>query len=276
MIDVGTGPTIVLVPGIQGRWEWMRPTIDALSTFARVVSFSLAGEPGASGSFDSGPGFDDFLGQLDAVLDRARLERAILCGVSYGGLIAVRFAARRPKRVTGLILVSTPSPRWRLDDRLRGYCRRPNASAPLFCLEAMSRFVREISATHDNWNERLRFAARHARTVVAAPMSPTRASRRALLADAEDFVPDCRRIHCPTLVVTGDPDVDRVVPTHQTMEYIELIEGARAAILERTGHLGTVTEPARFAAMVREFVDQCVDLTAEAGRHGRAAAGRHR
>ena len=276
MIDVGTGPAIVLVPGIQGRWEWMRPTIDALSTFARVVSYSLAGEPGASGSSDSSSGFDDLLGQLDAVLDRARLERAVLCGVSYGGLIAVRFAARRPDRVTGLVLASTPSPRWRLDDRLRGYCRRPRASAPLFCLEAMSRFVREISATHVNWNRRLRFAARHARTVMAAPMSPTRASQRALLADAEDFVSDCRHVHCPTLVVTGDPDVDRVVPTHQTMEYVGLIEGARAATLERTGHLGTVTESERFTAMVHEFVDRFVDVTGEAGRHSHAAGGRQR
>ena len=29
MIDIGTGPPLVLIPGLQGRWEWMRPAVDA-------------------------------------------------------------------------------------------------------------------------------------------------------------------------------------------------------------------------------------------------------
>ena len=33
MIDVGSGTPVVLIPGLQGRWEWMAPTVDALQDF---------------------------------------------------------------------------------------------------------------------------------------------------------------------------------------------------------------------------------------------------
>ena len=50
-------------------------------------------------------------------------------------------------------------------------------------------------------------------------------------------------------------------PTHMdhvvygpSSEYIRLIAGARSVILERTGHLGTMTRPDAFAALVHDFV----------------------
>ena len=43
----GDGPPLVLVPGMQGRWEWMTPTVDALARRFRVATYSLCGEPGA-------------------------------------------------------------------------------------------------------------------------------------------------------------------------------------------------------------------------------------
>lgn len=275
MIQRGTRHPIVLVPGIQGRVEWMRPTIDALSAVGRVVSFSLAGEPGADRPFDRTVGFDEFLSQIDEVLDRSAIERATLCGVSFGGLIAMRYAARRPNRVESLILVSTPSPDWHMDNRIRRYCRRPRLSAPLFALEASLRFLREMTATFDTRNDRVRWIARHARTVLSAPMSPVRAAQRAMLADAEDFVTDCHQVRCPTLVVTGDPRLDRVVPIVQTLRYAGLIEGARVARLDQTGHLGTVTRPERFAEVVRGFLE-ANEADSTAARMSHAAAGGRR
>ena len=43
----GNGPPLVLVPGMQGRWEWMTPTVEALARRFRVGTYSLCGEPGA-------------------------------------------------------------------------------------------------------------------------------------------------------------------------------------------------------------------------------------
>jgi len=66
---------------------------------------------------------------------------------------------------------------------------------------------------------------------------------------------DCARIAAPTLIVTGEPHLDYVVPVEGSSEYLRLIPNARAAVLRQTGHLGSVTRPREFAALVRAFVE---------------------
>ena len=108
MIDIGTGPPLVLVPGLQGRWEWMRPAVEALAERFRVLTFSLAGEKDSDIALPRDGGFDTYVRQIDAVLDRAGASSAIICGVSFGALIAFRYATLRGRsraathpRVTG-------------------------------------------------------------------------------------------------------------------------------------------------------------------------------
>ncbi len=137
MLDVGSGPTLLVIPGIQGRWEWMQPTIDALAREFRVITASLPGEPGVDMPFDEGTDFDSFVQHIDGVLDAAGVPDAVICGVSFGGLIALRYAARRSHRVRGLILVSTPGPRWKLKPHLAWCARWPTLGSPLFALGAV-------------------------------------------------------------------------------------------------------------------------------------------
>ena len=94
IIDRGTGTPIVVIPGIQGRWEWMGPAIDALAARCRVITFSLADEPTSGAVFDERRGFWSYVDQISDALDAAGLDRAAICGVSYGGMIAAAFAAR--------------------------------------------------------------------------------------------------------------------------------------------------------------------------------------
>ena len=80
MVDVGTGIPLVLVPGIQGRWEWMEPSVDALARDCRVITASLPGEPGVDTSFDADADFDVFVRHLDDIFDASGVANAILCG----------------------------------------------------------------------------------------------------------------------------------------------------------------------------------------------------
>ena len=43
IVDRGSGPPLVLIPGLQGRWEYQHATVDALSSSFRVITFSLDG-----------------------------------------------------------------------------------------------------------------------------------------------------------------------------------------------------------------------------------------
>ena len=59
VVDCGAGAPIVLVPGIQGRWEWMKSGLASLAERVRVISFSLADEPSSGYPFQTEPGFDN-------------------------------------------------------------------------------------------------------------------------------------------------------------------------------------------------------------------------
>jgi pimeloyl-ACP methyl ester carboxylesterase len=254
IVDVGTGPPVVLVPGIQGRWEWMAPAVGALARRCRVVTFSLCGERGSGVPIDGGLGFDCHVAQVERALDRVGLARAALCGVSFGGLIALRVAAKRPERVTHLVLVSALSPRWRPDGRVRRYLEWPRLAAPFFVLGAPLRLGPEIAAAFPDWCGRLRFAATHAARVARAPFAPRLMAERIRLEQAIDLEPDCAAVRAPTLVVTGEAGLDRVVPVEGTLDFVRLIPGARHVVLERTGHLGLVTRPDAWATIVSDFV----------------------
>lgn len=269
MVDIGSGPPLLLIPGVQGRWEWMGPAVDRLKDRCRVISFSLAGDAGSGRRFDPTRGFDNYVDQIDEALAYAGTNDVAVCGVSFGGLVALHWAARRPKRTKALVLVSTPSPDFKPDCRVEWYLRAPRLLSPLFAAQSPFRLGPEIWRAFDGMGARARFAGRHLARIVRSPSSPTRMAERARLLAAMDFNEACGRVSAPTLVVTGEPGLDRVVPVSGTRSYTDRIDGARHATLARTGHIGLVTRPDRFADLVGQFVHE---TTGEAHPSGQVAA----
>ena len=245
---------LVMVPGIQGRWEWLRPTIAHLNGRIPTSCYSLCGDFGSGCRLDPAAGFDNYLRQLDAVLDRIRAKRIALCGVSYGGVIALRYAATRQDRVSALVISSSPSPAWKPNARQGAYIASPWISTPLFLATAPARLLPEIYAAFPDWPSRLSFCAMHMARVLAAPALPPLMAARIREEQLIDFVPDCTRICIPTLVTSGEPELDAVVPVEATRQYVSLIPGAKYAIIERTGHLGLLTRPDRYAGIVSDFI----------------------
>ncbi len=256
MYSNGSGPPLIVVPGIQGRWEWLRPPLDALQRHCRTVSYSLGGDFGAGWRNDPSLGFENYLRQLDQVFDQAGIERAALCGSSYGGFIALRYAATRPHRVSRLILASSPSPGWKPNPRQSGYISRPWISTPAFLATAPARLWPEIDAAFDSASERLAFCATHMLRVFMAPAIPSLMAGRIVEQQSIDFAADCASVTCPTLVTSGEPHLDTVVPVAATRQYLSLIPGAKYAMIERTGHLGLLTRPETFASIVAGFVER--------------------
>ncbi len=258
MREFGQGPPIVLIPGIQGRWEWMRLPIRALARRHRVLTFSLSDV----GQMPRGPGtsedarsmFDRWVDHIDRGLDRAGIESAAIAGVSFGGLIALRYAATRPARTTSLVLVSTPAPTMRLSAEQARYVAYPRLALPLFALRGAQRLAPEVWAAHETWVSRGRAALAHSVHVASAPSSPVRMAAWVQAWRETNLVDDCRRVVSPTLVITGEAGLDRVVPVASTLEYVKLIAGARHVTLPRTGHMGLMLRPEAFAEAVSTFV----------------------
>ena len=66
--------------------------------------------------------------------------------------------------------------------------------------------------------------------------------------------------------MTGEPDLDKVIPTVDTAAYLHLIPGARLVVLPRTGHIGLSTRPEAFAALIHDFIAH--DVVAAEARRG--------
>ena len=255
IIDRGGGTPIVVITGIQGRWEWMKPTIDALAERCRVITFSLADEPSSGGRFNEDRGFFSYVDQVRDALDAVGLQRAAICGVSYGGLIAAAFAARHPGRTSSLVLVSALPPSWRPDARVRFYLRAPRLLTPLFMLASL-RMWREIRVAGDGFISGVATAAQLGWLSLAHMFSPSRMARRVRLLTAANLAADFSGTTArstPTLVITGEQTLDRVVPVQMTHEYLRLWSGAQVATLARTGHLGSMTRPKDFAELAVPF-----------------------
>ena len=270
MYTQGIGYPVVVLPGIQGRWEWMRPTIEALGTGHRVITESLAELRPA---IDSDSLFLEWMRAVDGLIERSHERKVSLVGVSFGGLIAACYAARRPDRVTSLILVSTPSPIWK-PSRGDVFCARyPRLAMPFFGARAMRRLLPEIYSARETWHQRGQLLKEHLRRIVKAPMTPSHAAQWVREWMAYDISDECRKIKVPTLIMTGEPTLDRVVPVDRTLQYLKLIPGATHSALPGTGHIGFVSKPARFAQIAGQFIytanteDRQKPLVAARARH---------
>src|SRR4029077_11003082 len=102
--------------------------------------------------------------------------------------------------------------------------------------------------------DRVAFACGQAATLLIAPVSVSRLAQRARLLRHLDVEGDCARVSAPTLVITGDCALDRIVPVAGTERYEQLIAGAQHVAIPRTGHLGCNTRPQEFARLVHDFL----------------------
>ena len=254
MIDLGKGSPIVLIPGLQGRWEWMRPAVEALAKHHRVVSFSLCDERTSPFPCDPARAFENYVAQVGTAMDRAGLREAAIVGVSYGGLIAAEFSARHPERVSALVLASALHSHWRPNQDQQRFLRSPRLLSPLFAANARARMQPEVAAAFPAMGARLRFMASQGARVARAPASPSRMARRVVWATGHRFA-DPRTITARALVLTGEATLDHVVPVQVTEQYMKELQSAQRVVLERTGHIGLVTRPDSFAEILGRFVD---------------------
>ena len=79
---------------------------DQLATFCRVVLFDKAGV-GLSDPVPKVRTLDDRAAEIEAVMDAVGFGKAVLFGMSDGGLASIVFAATRPERTRALILTGT-------------------------------------------------------------------------------------------------------------------------------------------------------------------------
>jgi 3-oxoadipate enol-lactonase len=106
-VDIaGDGPLLILLHGIGGNRTNWRAQLPAFAPHFKTVAWDARGY-GASDDYDGALAFDDFVADLERVIDWFGTKRAHLLGLSMGGRIGMRFALAHPDRVATLSLVDT-------------------------------------------------------------------------------------------------------------------------------------------------------------------------
>ncbi|MBA8956799.1 alpha/beta fold hydrolase [Actinomadura namibiensis] len=118
----GPGRPILLLNGMYATQRYWRGLLPLLTGRYRVVTFDgrARGKSGTSSDYSFAGCLDD----ITAVLDATGLQRPILAGWSHGAALAVRYAARHPDRVAGVVCVDGGYPMDPIDDAFRAKVRK--------------------------------------------------------------------------------------------------------------------------------------------------------
>ena len=259
-------PTLILLHGGPGfDHTSYKPAYSALADIAQVIYLDHRG----NGRSDAGPRESWTLAQwgddVRAFCDALGIDKPIVLGVSFGGMVAMSYATRHPDHPGKLILVTTEAKgdsylerRVELFEKFGG----PEVGAL-----ARRRFL-EVKGQMDE-------AAVAAWRNLAMPhytrRSRAEAMGRAIVrqdvlhwftrpGDGEghrfNFLPDLHRIACPTLVMGGEDDPMTPIEAQADIAAALPKHLVRFERFADCGHGVIADQPERGLALIRDFISR--------------------
>jgi len=241
-------PPLLLAGSLGTDMSMWDPQVDALAGRFRLLRYDLRGH-GASPA-PAGPySMADLGSDLLALLDRLRIERANICGLSIGAMAAMWVAAHAPERVHRLVLCCTSA---RLDDEARATYReraalvRERGLTPIADAVLSRWFTPSFAEARPQTLERMR------RILIATSREGYAGCCEALA--AMDLTPELGSITSPTLVIAGEDDP--ATPPAHGRRIAENIAGARLSLVPHAAHLANIERAELVTALLMRFVDR--------------------
>jgi pimeloyl-ACP methyl ester carboxylesterase len=238
----GDGPPLVLLHAAAADARQWRPQLAGLSDDFTVIAWD---EPGVGRSSDVWAefglaGYAAALAGLIEMLDAP----AHVCGLSWGGTVALELYRRRPQAVATLVLADTYAG-WKgslPEDEVRA---RVNAVERILADPAATSTLPGLFADDPPGDVVELLAA------VASVVRPE--SLRVVLAamaeaDLRDVLPN---IEVPTLLIWGEHDARS--PLAVAREFSRAIPHAELVVIPGAGHMSNLERPEQFNAAIRAF-----------------------
>jgi pimeloyl-ACP methyl ester carboxylesterase len=262
VIEIGEGPPLLLVHGHAGCWQNWLENIPYFARDRRVIALDLPGF-GWSPMPAHEISITNYASALDELCERLAIDAAAVVGNSMGGFIAAELAIRHPQRVERLALIAAAG-------LSRHYIRIPisvmanpriNSELAYKLLAAPYPRARLMSLRRRTRKLALLTVVRHpekisppmAAYLIAGSGRPAAAKASIALA-TYDFRDRLGEIACPTLVLWGENDF--VIDAGAADRYERLIPNSRKVLFADTGHVPMVERPARFNAVLEEFLSE--------------------
>jgi pimeloyl-ACP methyl ester carboxylesterase len=103
-----SGAPVVFVHGLGGNFHFFDAQLEHVSHRARAIAYDQRGCGGSALAPRKKYDLDTLAGDLGAILDAARAERAVLVGHSFGADVISQYAGQHPERVAALVLLDPP------------------------------------------------------------------------------------------------------------------------------------------------------------------------
>jgi proline iminopeptidase len=270
--EVGNGlPLVILHGGPDFNHNYLLPELDRLSSAFRLIYYDQRGR--GKSSRGVAPETVDISSEVDD-LDRLRryfgLGTIALLGHSWGGLLAMEYAALHADHVTHLILLNT-APASHADLRRNREQREAVEAVTLAKMRSIAD-TREYAAgdiEKDAEYYRAHFSNAFARSeqledvvgrlrshfapedIVKARAIEARLYAQTWLSFDYALVDRLRNVKVPTLIVHGDRDL---IPLACATNVAEAVSGSRLVVLDDCGHFAYIERPTEVLSAIVDFV----------------------
>ncbi len=216
----------------------------------RCIAWDHRGQGQSDVPNDRAISIEDCYADAVALIDQLGVAPVHIVGLSMGGFVAMRLAARRPDLVRSCVLLETsadaePSenvPRYRTLNRVaKWFGLRVVASKVMPIMFGTTFLTDPARATErDAWRERL---SRNRRDIWRAVNG---------VIEREPIMPELSRITAPTLIMVGDEDVATVPLKAERIH--AAIRGSKLVRIPHAGHSSSVEEPVHVTAAIESWV----------------------
>ncbi|MCL2471861.1 MAG: alpha/beta hydrolase [Propionibacteriaceae bacterium] len=247
----GEGEPLLVLNGIFmscASWAGFVPTFSAHN---RLLLLDLV-DQGRSGkvTFEYTQEIQERL--VIAFLDYLGLDKVNLCGISYGGEVAIRVAARHPERINKLILSNTTAytSAWLRDiGHSWEYAMNSHDGHQFFAACIPTVYSPGFYDTREQWaHEREEMFVR-----MFTPEVYDAFARLTRSAEQHDERANLSRIDAETLVISAQWDF--ITPLPNQLDLVAGIPRASHVIIQDSGHAAMYEKPAEFTSLVLGFAN---------------------
>ena len=237
----GDALPIIFLHGVGSDKSVWRPQLEHFGKSRRAVAFDYPGY--GESEFVEGATRDDFAASILAAMDALGIERAHVCGLSLGGVVAIAMHAAAPRRCASLIIADS----FAVHPDGQGIYDRSVAASRAMTMrelaEARTGVLLGSAASDDLRREVIDTMA------AIAPAAYRIGAAVVWLADQRDRAIDISRT---TLILVGDEDV--ITPPALSKELERLIADPVLEIIPACGHLANAEQPDHFNAAIDRFL----------------------
>lgn len=247
--DVGEGSLpIIFLHGFPFDKSMWKGQLDFLKDFHRSIAYDIRGF-GKSTDEESDLSMELFTDDLIQFMEELQIEKAIICGLSMGGYIALNAMNKFPKRFAALILCDTQC----IADTAEGKEKRYKTIDEIE-IEGVTnfndKFIKKVF--HKDSFRNKKELVEQLNNVVFANSEHIIKQGLVAIAERSETCSTLNEIKVPTLILCGRED--KVTPLNESEFMDEAIKESVLHVIDKAGHVSNLEQPDEFNKHLLRFL----------------------